>query len=165
MHLYLYNRHRFRFIFHSKEAKNTHIMLPIWMKSFVLASSNQQAWIYWVYGVMGNQIRGKTELPDLCRCRGACARSTKNSWRASEDSGERRRGLFWWRGSINIALPAPRLLVCLLLLLPCTVHCSAAWPSKWRRHARLNGCVRGCNSANYLFSHTLFQGVRSDIEG
>ena len=47
-------------------------------------------------------------------CGSVRARSTKNSWRASEDSGAGRRwGLFWWRGSINIALPPPRLLVCL----------------------------------------------------
>ena len=61
--------------------------------------------------LQGNQIRSKTELPDLCRCGRACARSA-----AHEILGERQRrwwGLFWWRGSINIALLPPRLLVCL----------------------------------------------------
>ena len=33
--------------------------------------------------------------------------------RQGGDSVGRRRGLFWWRGSINIALLPPRLLVCL----------------------------------------------------
>ena len=61
--------------------------------------------------LQGNQIRSKTELPDLCRCGRACARSA-----AHEILGERQRrwwGLFWWRGSLNIALLPPRLLVCL----------------------------------------------------
>ena len=61
--------------------------------------------------LQGNQIRSKTELPDLCRCGRACPRSA-----AHEILGERQRrwwGLFWWRGSINIALLPPRLLVCL----------------------------------------------------
>ena len=61
--------------------------------------------------LQGNQIRSKTELPDLCRCGRACARSA-----AHEILGERQRrwwGLFWWRGSINIALLPSRLLVCL----------------------------------------------------
>ena len=50
----------------------------------LLTSSDQLALTYWMYGVQGNQISGKTELPDSCRCRRACARTTgKNSWRAS----------------------------------------------------------------------------------
>ena len=57
-------------------------------------------------------------------CGSVRARSTKNSWRASEDSGAGRRwGLFWWRGSINIALPPPRLLVCLAAVTR-TLQCS-----------------------------------------
>ena len=122
----------------------------------LLTSSDQLALTYWMYGVQGNQISGKTELPDSCRCRRACARTTgKNSWRASGgDSVGRRRGLFWWPGSINIALLPPRLLVCLAAQV-FTVQSAVGrvgQVSKW--HARLNGCVRACNSANYLFSHT-----------
>ena len=106
--------------------------------------------------LQGNQIRSKTELPDLCRCGRACPRSA-----AHEILGERQRrwwGLFWWRGSINIALPPPRLLVCL------AAHsytaqwreASAGKPSKWRRHARLNGCVRAAATAQIIFFLTLF---------
>ena len=101
--------------------------------------------------LQGNQIRSKTELPDLCRCGRACARSA-----AHEILGERQRrwwGLFWWRGSINIALLPSRLLVCLsrtstmLHHTPHTTHhtpqvqCST--PRLKKKTARaVNGCVR-----------------------
>ena len=106
--------------------------------------------------LQGNQIRSKTELPDLCRCGRACARSA-----AHEILGERQRrwwGLFWWRGSINIALPPPRLLVCLAAVTR-TLQCSG---DGTRGLMAVSAQLQQRKLS--FFSHS-FRRVGSDVEG
>ena len=124
--------------------------------------------------LQGNQIRSKTELPDLCRCGRACARSA-----AHEILGERQRwwwGLFWWRGSINIALLPPRLLVCLSrtstvlhhtphttsTMLHTTPHvqCSTTQRLKKKTARAVNGCVRQ-RPRCFILPHTGFHRMRN----
>ena len=106
-------------------------------------------------------------------CGSVRARSTKNSWRASEDSGAGRRwGLFWWRGSINIALPPPRLLVCLAAhsytaartqLVHCSVRAGGQASGDGTRALMAVSAQLQQRKLSF-FSHS-FRRVGSDVEG
>ena len=102
----------------------------------------------------------KSSAPRNIVCGSVRARSTKNSWRASEDSGAGRRwGLFWWRGSINIALPPPRLLVCLAAVTR-TLQCSGDGT-----RALMAVSAQLQQRKLSFFSHSFRRRVRSDVEG
>ena len=153
-----------------------------------MPSSNQPASIYWMYRVYGKSNQRQNRIAGFvprCRCVCvcgtlrvcACAHCVRQRARgaARKILGERQRipagwGLFWWRGSINIALLPSRLLVCLsrtstmLHHTPHTTHHTYNAPPwlKKKTARAVNGCVRQ-RPRCFILPHTGIHRMRTII--
>ena len=113
--------------FHAEHFWSTNFyFLDVWSCREIKSGAKQNCWICVAVGVRGGAHHTIPCVRCVCVCVCVCVRGGAHHTipcvrPPPKILGERQggfqrgaaRGLFWWRGSINIALLPPRLLVCL----------------------------------------------------